>query len=200
MSQAEARRMERLGRSQRRAATAAAITAGPASPEEVARVAAEVARYESVKADFTTWTLALIGVGAATTAVAYSRDVCASYLVGAAGGLLYLRLLGRSVDAMGGGGNLAAGAAGQQRLLIPLILALGYNRWNTLFAAGAGLSLQLPPMLVGFFTYKLAVIARQSLELARELSARPADSTPPTAPPAGAAAAASSQQQGAARS
>lgn len=53
------------------------------------------------------------------------RDVAASYGVGALGGLLYLRLLNRSVDGVGGG---LAGALGQQRLLIPIILALGYNR------------------------------------------------------------------------
>ena len=55
------------------------------------------------------------------------RDVAASYGVGALGGLVYLRLLNRSVDGVGGG---LAGALGQQRLLIPIILALGYNRWG----------------------------------------------------------------------
>lgn len=52
--------------------------------------------------------------------------MAASYGVGALGGLVYLRLLNRSVDGVGGG---LAGALGQQRLLIPIILALGYNRW-----------------------------------------------------------------------
>jgi hypothetical protein len=31
------------------------------------------------------------------------------------------------------------------------------------YAANAGLTLQLIPMLLGFFTYKLAVIGRQGL-------------------------------------
>lgn len=53
------------------------------------------------------------------------RDVAASYGVGALGGLIYLRLLNRSVDSVGGG---VGGALGQPRLLIPVILALGYNR------------------------------------------------------------------------
>lgn len=49
--------------------------------------------------------------------------MAASYGVGAVGGLIYLRLLNRSVDGVGLGGAL-----GQPRLLIPVILALGYNR------------------------------------------------------------------------
>lgn len=51
--------------------------------------------------------------------------MAASYGVGALGGLVYLRLLNRSVDSVGGG---VGGALGQPRLLIPVILALGYNR------------------------------------------------------------------------
>jgi ATP synthase protein I len=45
---------------------------------------------------------------------------------------VYLRLLGRSVDGVGGEGGIVGGvtgAVGNQRLLIPIILALGYNRW-----------------------------------------------------------------------
>jgi hypothetical protein len=196
--------------------------------------------------------------------------VAASYGVGALGGLLYLRLLNRSVDGVGGG---LGGAVGQPRLLIPVILALGYNRWaarlccfggpgllhastcvqrrvtacivsglgrhlssvappmprkllwllpdarfqggpeaggltraegmkvrlqgrharrlqahnerpasrcppprrarryNTMLAEETGLTLQLLPMLIGFFTYKLAVVAKQSLVLFGELAA-----------------------------
>jgi ATP synthase protein I len=45
--------------------------------------------------------------------------------VGALGGLVYLRLLNKSVDGFGGG---LGGAVSQPRLLIPVILALGYNR------------------------------------------------------------------------
>lgn len=37
-------------------------------------------------------------------------------------------------------------------------------------AEQSGLTLQLLPMLVGFFTYKVAVLAKQSLELFGELS------------------------------
>ena len=62
-------------------------------------------------------------------------------------------------------------AIGQPRLLIPVVLALTYNRWNTLYAADYGLTLNLYGMLVGFFTYKLAVVGRQGLQLLSDLSA-----------------------------
>jgi hypothetical protein len=54
------------------------------------------------------------------------QDVAASYAVGALGGLLYLRLLGRSVDSLGGDGG--GGGLGQPRLLVPVILVLVFNR------------------------------------------------------------------------
>ena len=42
-------------------------------------------------------------------------------------------------------------------------------RWNFLAAAETGLTLQLLPMLAGFFTYKLAVLGRQGLAVYQEL-------------------------------
>jgi ATP synthase protein I len=72
--------------------------------------------------------------------------------------------------------GLAAGmnsAIGQPRLLIPVVLALTYNRWNTLYADDYGVTLNLYGMLIGFFTYKFAVIGRQGLQLLSDLSAPP---------------------------
>lgn len=60
---------------------------------------------------------------------------------------------------------------GQPRLLIPVVLALTYNRWNQLYADQFGYHLDFYGMLVGFFTYKLAVIGRQGLELFSEIGA-----------------------------
>jgi ATP synthase protein I len=59
------------------------------------------------------------------------QDIAASYLVGALGGIVYLRLLGRGVDSVAASsiGEAAGGALGQQRLLIPVILVLFYNRY-----------------------------------------------------------------------
>jgi len=72
-----------------------------------------------------------VQVGTGATYASYGREVCISYVVGALGGLIYLRLLGKSVDGVGGGeigGGGAGSVLGQPRLLIPLILALAYNR------------------------------------------------------------------------
>jgi ATP synthase protein I len=171
--------------------------------------AQELANYEADKAGQRLWTAALSAIGVAATYSVYGREVCASYLVGALGGIFYLRLLGKSVDKYGGQVNILDGASsalGNQRLLIPVILALGYNRcvlacvtairtavlsccmhlnscllsspylgaclsshpvprWNELYADEYGLRLNLLAMLVGFLTYKVAVIARQAKQV-----------------------------------
>jgi ATP synthase protein I len=59
------------------------------------------------------------------------QDIAASYLLGALGGIIYLRLLKRSVDSIGGAsiGSAAGGLASQPRLLIPVILVLASNRY-----------------------------------------------------------------------
>ena len=44
------------------------------------------------------------------------------------------------------------------------------RRYNTLLGEETGLTLQLLPMLVGFFTYKFAVFGKQSLELFGDLA------------------------------
>lgn len=141
-----------------------------AEAEEVAaRLAEETARYDELKKELYSWAVGLTAACFTATFVFYGRDVAASYGIGALGGLLYLRLLNRSMDGLGAGGMGAA--LGSNRLLIPLILTLGYNRYNLLLAEDTGLTLQLLPILVGFFTYKGAVIARQSLLLFEDLAA-----------------------------
>ncbi len=46
------------------------------------------------------------------------------------------------------------------------------RRYNTLVGDQTGLTLQLLPILLGFFTYKGAVIAKQSLVLFGELAGK----------------------------
>lgn len=111
------------------------------------------------------WTIAFGAAGSAVTYNMYSEATGISYAVGAFAGLVYVRLLGRSVDGVAGSGGAIGSVLGQQRLLIPVILALAYNRWNTLAAEQVGLTLQLLPMLVGFLTYKVAVVARQGKDV-----------------------------------
>ncbi|GFR48266.1 hypothetical protein Agub_g10131 [Astrephomene gubernaculifera] len=160
-SRKEAAKLSRVNKSMARTTITVAI---PELDAEKARQAElERQRYEQLKLEQQIWTLAFSAAGFAMTYVSYSKDVAVSYCVGALGGFLYLRLLSKSVDALGADGleSGASGMASQPRLLIPVILGLGYNRWNELYSDSLGVQLQLLPMLVGFFTYKLAVISRQ---------------------------------------
>ena len=160
----ELRAWDRSGRYSRKPVAVTSSTA--AASEAEAKAAAENARYDELKQELQFWAATLTAVCLGATYLVYGRNVAASYGVGAAGGLFYLRLLNQSVDGIGYGGMGAA--MGQNRLLIPIILALGFNRYNNLAAEETGVTLQLLPMLVGFFTYKGAVIARQSVVLFEE--------------------------------
>jgi ATP synthase protein I len=168
--QADARRWTRGGKFSRKAAS---LQQQPAAEAEALAKQAEdeAANYEILKKELVVWAAAA-GVGGALAAgVFYGPETSASYAVGAVFGTIYLRLLGRSVDSFAGSGiGGAIGATvGQQRLLLPLILALGFNRYEFLFAEKLGHHAQLLPMLVGFFTYKAAVVGKQAATLLGEL-------------------------------
>lgn len=95
--------------------------------------------------------------------------------MGAVAGLLYLRALYRTVDGMSPSGSGMAGSMlSQQRLLIPAILILGFNRYETLAAPATGQHLSLLALVGGFFTYKLALVGQQGAELLAKL-AKPGD-------------------------
>lgn len=142
---------------------------------EAAR-AADLARYTALKTE-----LATISTGSATVLTLllcwlYGFETGTSYALGAAGGLLYLRLLTRSVDATSPSGDVSAsdvveGSLGGQRLLIPALLVAGWNRWNALAAPLVHFDLAFAPMLAGFFSYKIGSF----VQLIRDL--RPSNSS-----------------------
>ncbi len=68
------------------------------------------------------------------------------------------------------------------------------HRWNVLAADDAGITLQLMPMLLGFLTYKGAVIARGALDLFADLAG--GDKAAATQQQAAAEAAAASGEPG----
>ncbi|XP_075521814.1 protein CONSERVED ONLY IN THE GREEN LINEAGE 160, chloroplastic [Primulina tabacum] len=115
-------------------------------------------QYYKLKNKLQFLTIGLGGVGVISTYVSYSPEICASYGVGLLGSLAYMRMLGSSVDSLAAGAKgLVKGAIGQQRLLVPVILVMLYNRWNEILVPDYGvMPLHLIPMLVGFFTYKIA--------------------------------------------
>jgi ATP synthase protein I len=131
--------------------------------ERVAARQADLERYETLKAELVTYTLVIAGVTTVSVAALYSPEAGGSYAVGAAGGLVYLRLLSRSVDSTSGGaqnlGDVVEGTLGGQRLLVPAILVAGWNRWNALAAPVTGIELQIAPILAGFCALPRAIAA-----------------------------------------
>lgn len=120
-------------------------------------------QYLKLKDKLQFLTLGIGGVGIVSAYVSYSPEIAASYGAGLLGSLMYMRMLGNSVDSIRTDGPkaLIKGAAGQPRLLVPVVLVMIYNRWNGILSAEYGLMhLELIPMLVGFFTYKIATFAQ----------------------------------------
>ncbi|KAI9093411.1 hypothetical protein K1719_027425 [Acacia pycnantha] len=108
-------------------------------------------------------TLGIGGVGLVSAYVSYSAEVAASFGAGLLGSLMYIRMLGSSVDSLktDGAKSFVRGAAGQPRLLVPVVLVMIYSRWNSILVPEFGsMPLELIPMLVGFFTYKIATFVQ----------------------------------------
>ncbi|KAL5055080.1 hypothetical protein RYX36_035762 [Vicia faba] len=120
-------------------------------------------QYDKLKKRLQVLTLGIGGIGLVSTYVSYSPEIAASFGAGFLGSLAYIRMLGSSVDSLSSNGSraLIKGAVGQPRLLVPVILVMIYNRWNAILVPEYGIMhLELIPMLVGFFTYKIATFAQ----------------------------------------
>ncbi|KAJ0668523.1 hypothetical protein HanPI659440_Chr17g0690331 [Helianthus annuus] len=124
-------------------------------------------QYIKLKNKMQILTLAIGGVGLVSAYVSYTPEIAASYGAGLVGSLVYMRMLGNSIDGMADGARgVIKGAIGQPRLLVPVALVMIYNRWNGIVVPEYGLMhLELIPMLVGFFTYKIATFS-QAIEAA----------------------------------
>ncbi|PIN22881.1 hypothetical protein CDL12_04398 [Handroanthus impetiginosus] len=125
-------------------------------PEVLAAQSRE--QYYKLKNKLQILTLGIGGVGVVSAYFSYSPEIAASYGAGLVGSLAYMRMLGSSVDSMADGARgLMKGAVTQPRLLVPVVLVMLYNRWNGVLVPEYGfMHLELIPMLVGFFTYKIA--------------------------------------------
>ncbi|WP_323357684.1 ATP synthase subunit I [Cyanobium gracile] len=85
------------------------------------------------------------------TALWFDLPTAFSLLVGALAGLLYLRLLARSVSRFG----VETKGVGKAQLLVPLVLVLAAVRLP---------ALEILPALVGFLLYKPALIVQAVLD------------------------------------
>lgn len=114
-------------------------------------------QYLKLKRKMQILTLSIGGIGLVSAYVSYTPEIAASFGAGFLGSLVYIRMLGSSVDSMADGARgIIKGAIGQPRLLVPVVLVMIYNRWNGILVPEYGfMHLELIPMLVGFFTYKI---------------------------------------------
>ncbi|KAK8653433.1 hypothetical protein V6N13_127435 [Hibiscus sabdariffa] len=115
-------------------------------------------QYFKLKNKLQVLTLVIGGVGLVSAYVSYTPEVTVSFGAGLLGSLVYMRMLGTSVDSLAEGAKgVMKGAVAQPRLLVPVVLVMIFNRWNGILVPEYGImQLQLIPMLVGFFTYKIA--------------------------------------------
>lgn len=119
-------------------------------------------QYIKLKENMQILTLGIGGVGLVSAYISYSPEIAVSFGAGLLGSLAYIRMLGNSVDSVANGGRAFLKAAiGQPRLMVPVALVMVYNRWNGILVPDYGfMHLELVPMLVGFFTYKIATFAQ----------------------------------------
>jgi len=141
------------------------LAPGELGDDELAELAEGRRKYEEEKGLQLRVTVGLAVTVSLLLAVGYPDvGVAASFAVGSVGSVAYLRSLAQQVEAVGGGGAGAAPAS--PRLLIPVILVLGADRWNTL--SGSDVHLLVLPEILGFFTYKAAVVGVNGWQVAQE--------------------------------
>ena len=96
-------------------------------------------------------TLLVSLIAALVTALRFDLHVARSLLVGAFAGLLYLRLLARSVARLGGGSR----QVGRFQLVVPMLLIVASSRLP---------QLDLLPAFLGFLLYKPALIVQAVID------------------------------------
>ena len=108
--------------------------------------------YAKVKKNLLLTTAGLCGSGTVGAFFVGGVPLGASFAFGSAGALFYVQLLSRKAESGGGG------QGGPPSILVPVILFMALNRWNTFYADDVGVALAPIPMLLGFFTYKPASV------------------------------------------
>lgn len=101
--------------------------------------------YYRLQLELLTVTLMMTGVIFIAVWIFYSLNIALNYLLGACTGVVYLKMLAKSVEGLGRGKK----SLGYTRLAVVGMLILVATQWN---------QLKLLPILLGFLTYKAAVI------------------------------------------
>lgn len=105
-----------------------------------------MAEYYQLQQNLLLTTLSFSGVIFVSVWLAYSLPIALNYLIGACGGVVYLRMLAKSVASIGRG----SAKLGSGRLALVVGLVLVATQWQ---------QLQVVPVFLGFLTYKGALIA-----------------------------------------
>ncbi len=122
--------------------SADALTAGGLSPDPDS----SMEEYYQLQNELLLLTLVLVVVGFISVCMAYSLNMALNYLIGACSGVVYLKLLARSVEQLGR--QRSKLGKNQLALFIGLIVV-----------ASQVDQLQIVPIFLGFLTYKAALIA-----------------------------------------
>ena len=118
--------------------------------------------YAKVKKNLLLTTAGLCGSGTVGAFFVGGVSLGASFAFGSAGALFYVQLLSRKAESGGGG------QGGPPSILVPVILFMALNRWNTFYADDVGVALAPIPMLLGFFTYKPASVFQAFRDILEE--------------------------------
>lgn len=106
---------------------------------------ASMQEFYQLRQELLITSLILIGIVFPTVWYFYSLNTAINYIIGAATGMLYLRLLANNVEQLGRGKN----KLGKNQLLVLVVV---------LFAATRVESLHILPVFLGFLTYKAAIL------------------------------------------
>lgn len=131
----------------------ASAPASPAAPalDNGSIPANGMEHYERLQRRLLIATACAVAAAVPLTGVLFDGATALSLLLGGASGLLYLRLLARSVSRLGGDRR----SVGKVQLLVPVVLVL---------AAARIPALQMLPALLGFLLYKPALIVQALLD------------------------------------
>ncbi|MFL0736814.1 MAG: ATP synthase [Prochlorococcus sp.] len=125
------------------------LSMDPDSSTEVSTTSDD--EYAQLQRRFILATLAVSAFAVSVTALVFDLHIASSLLVGAVCGVLYLRLLARSVGKLG----KASKSVSKIQLFVPVLLVLAVSRLP---------ELELLPALFGFLLYKPAMILQVLLE------------------------------------
>ncbi|WP_255145464.1 ATP synthase subunit I [Synechococcus sp. ATX 2A4] len=115
------------------------------APQTEATLANGMEDYARLQRRILLATLILSAFAVVLAAFLFDRSTALSLAVGALAGMLYMRLLARSVARIGGDKR----SVGKSQLLVPIVLVLAASRLPFL---------EIVPSLVGFLLYKPALI------------------------------------------